>query len=174
MLAVVALFFAGMLLLPAMVLLHEIGHARAAEQVTTGRVMILLRRATWTLPRWSVPLLGLTRTEVRVSLLWPLGGLTVQDGPENQEDWRKILAAGCRATLLGAAAGAALTVVSLALDLPRFVTAVAVLWAALCLADQSNRCPRPRPSSKNYGSDGWHLRRMKTVNGYLPPAPLPP
>src|SRR5690242_571299 len=78
---------------PILLLIHEAGHARAAERETSGPVEIRVgsagREIQATLLRRAM---GLTRTAVWVGL-GGRGGGTLHDGPETTEQWIKILRA---------------------------------------------------------------------------------
>lgn len=155
---------------PLVLLIHEAGHARAAERHTTGPVEMRVRGAHRELRAAIIRrLFNLERTSIWISLKGLHGGVS-HDGPEGREEWVAILRGPVWPLRI---VGFAVSLVFVGLVVlwpnPWLLAVLGGFLLDIGLDRVGNGLLRLRPSRKHFGTDAWHLARCKKVPGYLPP-----
>lgn len=166
------------------VLLHECGHARAAEKLTAPDEPVVIYAGLPVVamlsPTWVTRRLGLQRTAVVVGPV-PLFGYCAHGDLSDRSDFETLYEAGVLETkrLLDRAApwagGAVLLCVAALLLFPdlrmvwsSLIAAVLGPLFALLFNAYGNRAPVGPKVTGNEGTDGYVLRRLKRDSSYVP------
>ena len=162
------------------VLVHEIGHARAASQYSSGvwlqwgrgrRLHLLEGRGT-RLFKWAA---GISNADLWLGEIWREGSCIGHTGLEDRNLHLRLYRAGYRANLF---AGAILLAIALilaselwpawllagALLIASFVNFVLAFINAVIKKDWSDRPP--------YGSDAWNIAQLKHDRSFTPHTPM--